>query len=77
MPLFGGLLLWAVGTGISLAAGSGQDIAPGEGSLPYLYVVYTVTWVAFFAYAFYVSRRQRDLRREIEQLRRALDEKAK
>lgn len=43
--------------------------------LPYLFTVYTVTWLAFFAYAFYMSRRQRQLRQEIEELRRQLEEK--
>ena len=46
-----------------------------EANLPYLYAVYTVTWVAFFGYLFYISQKQRDLRREVEELRRALAEK--
>ena len=41
---------------------------PSE-NLPYLFAVYSVTWVLFFAYVFYVSRRQRDLEREIKDLR--------
>jgi CcmD family protein len=46
-----------------------------EANLPYLYAVYTVTWVAFFAYVFYLSQKQRDMRREVEELRRALAER--
>ncbi len=49
--------------------------APGEANLPFLFGVYTITWLAFFAYAFYMSRRQRDLRREIQELRRLLEER--
>ena len=44
---------------------------PSE-NLPYLFVVYSVTWVLFFAYVFYVSRRQRELEREIKDLRAAM-----
>jgi CcmD family protein len=46
-----------------------------EAFLPFLFAAYAVTWVAFFAYAFYVSRRQAELRREIDALRRALEER--
>lgn len=45
---------------------------PSE-NLPYLFVVYSVTWVLFFAYVFYVSRRQRELEREIRDLRAAIE----
>ncbi|MBF8266838.1 MAG: hypothetical protein HW388_346 [Dehalococcoidia bacterium] len=55
-----------------VAAAPGSD---PEANLPYLYAVYTVTWVAFFAYLVYLSQRQRDLRRQVEELRRALAEK--
>ncbi|MBI2170650.1 MAG: CcmD family protein [Chloroflexi bacterium] len=48
---------------------------PGESNLPFLFAVYTVSWLAFFAYAFFMSRRQRELRREIEELRRQQAEK--
>ena len=44
---------------------------PSE-NLPYLFAVYSVTWVLFFAYVFYVSRRQRELEREIRELRSAI-----
>ncbi len=46
-----------------------------EANLPYLYAVYSITWAAFFGYLFLVSRRQRELRREIEALRKALENK--
>ncbi len=44
---------------------------PSE-NLPYLFAVYSVTWVLFFAYVFYVSRRQRELEREIRELRSSM-----
>ena len=44
---------------------------PSE-NLPYLFAAYAVTWVAFFAYVFFVSRRQRELEREIEELRQEI-----
>ena len=61
--------LWLVSAGVALAAGQGQADGSGESNLPFLFAVYTISWLAFFAYAFYMTRRQRDLRREIEELR--------
>ena len=46
-----------------------------EANLPFLFAVYILTWAGFFGYAFYMSRRQRDMRRDIEALRRALRER--
>ena len=43
-----------------------------EANLPYLFAVFFVTWTAFFAYLFVVSRRQKEILREIEYLRRAM-----
>ncbi len=40
---------------------------PSE-NMPYLFAVYSVTWAFFFAYAFFVSRRQKELEREITEL---------
>ena len=56
------------------AAPAQQGDGP-EANLPFLFAVYIITWAAFFAYVFYVSRRQRELRSEIRDLRRALDER--
>ena len=47
----------------------------GESELPWLFAVFFVTWAAFFAYVFMMSRRQRDMQRELETLRRALAER--
>ncbi len=46
----------------------------GESELPWLFAVFFVTWAAFFAYVFMMSRRQREMQRELEALRRALAE---
>ena len=40
-----------------------------ETNLGFLFAIYMVTWAAFFAYVFIVARRQRDLHRQIEQLK--------
>jgi len=42
-------------------------------NLPFLFAAFAVTWIAFFAYAFFVSRRQQELRKEIAELRGTLD----
>jgi CcmD family protein len=47
----------------------------GESSLPYLFVVYLVTWLAFFAYAFYMMRKQQALQRDLDALRKLLDDR--
>lgn len=46
-------------------------------NLGYLFAIYIVTWAGFFAYMFLVSRRQRDLEREIRQLRQLVEQKAR
>ena len=42
-------------------------------NLPFLFAAFAVTWIAFFAYAFFVGRRQQELRKEIAELRGTLD----
>ena len=54
-----------------------QEGSGPEANLPFLFAAYIVTWAAFFAYAFYVSRRQRELQNEIRDLKRALEERDK
>jgi CcmD family protein len=46
-----------------------------EANLPFLFAVYIVTWAAFFAYVFFMGRRQREMQSDIEALKRALTEK--
>ncbi len=47
--------------------------APGEDFLPFLFVAFAITWLAFFVYAFFMSRKQADLKREIDALREQQD----
>ena len=47
--------------------------AEGEEFLPFLFAAFAVTWVAFFAYAFFIARKQADLKQEIEILRSLQD----
>ena len=54
-----------------LAAPLAQD-APGDDNLGYLLAGTLLTWAGFFAYAVYLARKNRDLRREVEDLRRTL-----
>ncbi len=63
---------------IQAAAQGATPVQGGSGpeaNLPFLFAVYIVTWAAFFAYVFYISRRQRELQNEIRDLRRALEER--
>ena len=65
---------------VSFPAGGESGPAPqpqaqereGESELPWLFAVFLVTWAAFFAYVFMMSRRQREMQRELDALKRAL-----
>ena len=48
--------------------------ATPSSNLPFLFAAFAVSWVVFFAYAFFVSRRQQELQREIRELRQAVEE---
>lgn len=49
-----------------------QNGGDPEANLPFLFAVFIITWGAFFGYVFYLSLRQRDMKSEIEALKRAL-----
>ena len=58
------------------AAAPQADPEPGddpEPNLGFLFGVFMVTWAGFFGYAFMVSRRQRELQREIATLRAVIE----
>lgn len=65
-------------TGVALpvrtayASGVAQQNLRGQSELPWLFAVFVITWAAFFAYVFIISRRQREMRNEIQALKRAL-----
>ena len=42
-------------------------------NLPFLYAALAVSWAIFFLYAFWISRRQEELKKEIRELREYLD----
>lgn len=44
-------------------------------NLGYLFAIYIITWAGFFVYMFLVSRRQRDLEREIRQLKQLVEQR--
>ena len=50
-----------------------QTQLPPE-NLPFLYAALSVSWAVFFVYVFWMSRRQQDLRREIDELRASLED---
>jgi CcmD family protein len=43
--------------------------------LPYLFAAFAISWVVFFVYAFFVSRRQHEMQKEVQALRRALEQR--
>ncbi len=58
----------------ALAAPAAQD-APAEGNLGYLLAGTLLTWAGFFVYAVFLWRKNRDLRREVDDLRRTLGDR--
>lgn len=65
-------------TALAQQATPEQTAAEGsdpEANLPYLFAAYSVTWIGFFVYVYYLSQRNRNLRREVEALREALAER--
>lgn len=43
-----------------------------ETNLSFLFAVFAVTWAGFFAYIFFVSRKQRELQRDVVRLRASI-----
>ncbi len=68
------LIVLALTAPAALAAPLADD-APGESNLGYLLAGTLLTWAGFFAYAIYLARKNRELRREVEDLRRLLRER--
>ena len=52
-----------------------SDEMDGESELPWLFAVFAITWAAFFAYVFIMSRRQREMQRELDHLKRSLEDR--
>ena len=69
------LLLALLAAALTLGAVPAQDGSDPEGYLPYLFAAFALTWLAFFAYLFFLARKERALRQEMEALRRAIDER--
>lgn len=51
-----------------------KDVGNSEAkaNLPYLFAVFIITWACFFGYAFTMTRRRKELLREIETLKTLL-----
>ena len=56
----------------SVAPEGQAQVSEPEANLEFLFAVFIITWAAFFGYVFYMSRRQREMRKEIDILTRAL-----
>ncbi len=42
-------------------------------NLAFLFAAFAVTWLVFFIYAFFVSRRRQELEREIREMQQSLE----
>ena len=70
-------LLLAAALPLTALAAVGSQGVPGESNLGFLLAGTALAWAGFFAYAFYVGRKNSELRRDIEELRRTLAERDK
>ena len=64
-------------TGMDLfAADPVASSSPGsdgpQDNLRFLFAVFFITWLAFFAYIFFLSKRLAEMKREVEELRRSI-----
>ena len=69
------VLLAAVAGALMLGAAPAQEGSDPEAYLPYLFAAFALTWLAFFAYLFFISRKERALGREVEALRQAIEDR--
>ena len=69
------VLLAALAGALMLGAAPAQEGSDPEAYLPYLFAAFALTWLAFFAYLFFISRKERGLRREVEALRQAIEDR--
>ncbi len=46
-----------------------------ENSLKYMFMGYGILWLIIFSYVFFIGKRQGDLKKEIDELRRIAEEK--
>jgi CcmD family protein len=44
-------------------------------NLPFLFAAFAVTWVVFFTYAFFLSRRRQEVQRELRTLLQELEQR--
>ena len=51
-----------------------MDNGFGEFSPLFVFAAYAIVWIAFFAYLYYVARRQADIQSQIDALRESLQD---
>ena len=61
----------------AFAAPLGQESAPGESNLGYLFAGFAVVWVGVIVYLFSISKREQSLRRELDEVREWVAERKK
>ena len=64
-----------VPVGVVHGAGFAQGDTGSGDNLPFLFAAFAVTWVGFVAYITYLVFKNRDLQRQIEDLRILLDDR--
>ena len=58
-----------INTTFAKVAGDGHSSTP-EDNLPYLFAVFAITWIGIATYIYYISQKQREIKAELDSLKR-------
>ena len=71
------IYLLLIGIAIVNLAASHSDGNNSNQFLEYLFAAYTISWLGFFIYLFFISKKQKDLKNELEFLSKELQKQKK
>ena len=58
-----------INTTFAKVSGDGHSSTP-EDNLPYLFAVFAITWIGIATYIYYISQKQREIKAELDSLKR-------
>lgn len=70
--LFGTLAALVLTPQLAVASPDFAETSTGKSNLEFLFAGFAAVWASLFAYVFYISHKQQELRREIEDLQERL-----
>ena len=72
-----GAAFWAAAMPVVAMAGTAglAQANANPANLRYIFAAFLAAWAGFFLYALFMARRERQLKREVEELRRQMEER--